>query len=392
MQAARPLRVLVAHNRYQQAGGEDAVFANEVTLLRSGGCEVETLEVSNDAIAGLAASAKAALGAIYNRAGRAMTDRAIARFQPDIVHVHNFFPRLSPSIFDACAARGVPAVWTLHNFRIACANGLLFRDGKPCEDCVGRPPFPAIRHSCYRGSRAGSASVAAMIAWHRHRRTWQHKVARFIALSDFARDLVIKAGLPAERVCVKPNFVTDPLPVAGPVRTRNGALFVGRLSREKGVATLIEAWRALPGIPLTVIGDGPERAALERAAPANVQFAGQQPREAVLRSMAEAQAVVVPSEWYENFPMTVVEAMAVGTPVIASRTGALASIVTDGHDGAHFAPGNGDDLARTVRIAFADRPRLERMGAAARANWQSSMAPERNLAQLLAIYREAMAA
>jgi glycosyltransferase involved in cell wall biosynthesis len=383
--------LLVIHNRYQQAGGEDSVFANEVALLREGGVTVDTLEVSNDALVGRAAQLSAALRVVSNPEGRRLTTEAIARFRPDIVHVHNFFPRLSPALFDACAEAGVPAVWTLHNFRIGCANGLLFRDGQPCEDCIGRVPWPAIQHRCYRGSTAGSAAVASMIGWHRARGTWRHKVARFIALSDFARNLFVRAGVPDDRLAVKPNFVADPLPaLQGAPPARQGAVFAGRLSREKGAATLVAAWRALPDIPLTILGDGPDFASLQAAAPPNVRFLGFQNRDAVLQAMRGAQALVVPSTWYENFPMTVVEAMALGTPVIASRIGALATIVGDGVDGLHFAPGDADDLAAVVRAAFADPALLARLGAGARATWADLMSPERNLEMLLVIYRDAM--
>lgn len=386
------LRVLFVHNRYQQVGGEDSVFANEVTLLRDGGHRVDTLEVSNDAITGAAAKVSAALHVASNPEGRHLTAAAIARFGPDVVHVHNFFPRLSPAVFDACAAAGVPAVWTLHNFRIACANGVLFRDGQPCEDCVGHTPWPAVRHRCYRGSAAGSAAVAAMIGYHRARGTWQNKVSHFIALSDFARDLFVRAGVPAARLSVKPNFVADPLPGLGALPAdRAGALFVGRLSSEKGVATLIDAWRAMPHVPLTIIGDGPERAALEAAAPPHVLFTGFQQRPAVLRAMALAQALIMPSEWFEAFGLVAAEAMALGTPVVASRIGALATLVRDGIDGLHFEPGNAADLGRVATRAFADPALLARLGANARETWQAQMSPARNLEQLVSIYRTARA-
>lgn len=386
------LRVLVVHNRYQEAGGEDSVFESEVALLRDGGHRVHTLEVSNDAIAGAAAQISAALRVVSNSKGRHLTAAAIARFAPDVVHVHNFFPRLSPAVFDACAAAGVPVVWTLHNFRIACANGVLFRDGHPCEDCVGRAPWSAVRHRCYRGSAAGSAAVAAMIGYHRARGTWRNKVTRFIALSDFAQDLFVRAGVPAARLSVKPNFLADPLPGLGALpEERVGALFVGRLSPEKGVATLIEAWHALPHVPLTIIGDGPERAKLEAIAPPHVRFAGFQERSAVLRAMALAKALMVPSEWFEAFGLVVAEAMALSTPVIASRIGALATLVRDGVDGLHFEPRNAADLGQVATRAFADPALLARLGRNARETWRAQMSPARNLEQLVSIYRTARA-
>lgn len=391
--AGTTLRVLMVHNRYQQAGGEDSVFANEVSLLRNGGCQVEVLEVSNRSISGVAAQIATALRVVSNSSGRLLMSDMLARTQPDIVHVHNFFPQLSPAVFDACQQAGVPAVWTLHNFRIACASGFLFRQGRVCEDCVGKVPLPAVLHRCYRGSTAGSAAVAAMVGWHRARGTWRTKVSRFIALNEFARDLFVRSGVPAERLAVKANFVADPRPEIGEFQgRREGAVFVGRLSAEKGASTLISAWRDLPHIPLTIVGDGPDRAALESTAPPWVRFVGFQDRANVLSIMARARALVVPSIWYENFPMTVVEAMALGTPVIASGLGALLTIVTNDYDGLHFAPGDPSDLARVVSKAFAAPGMLEQMGHAARQTWQEVMAPERNLEALLRIYDEARAA
>ena len=400
-----PQRILVAHNRYREPGGEDSVFANEVALLRSAGYEVETLELSNHTIGGAASRALTALGAVHNPAGQRLVADALARLRPDVLHVHNFFPQLSPALFRACAEAGVPAVWTLHNFRIACANGLLFRDGQPCEDCLGRTPLPAILHRCYRGSALGSAATAAMIGYHHARGTWRSSVARFIALSEFGRTIAVRAGLPPERVVVKPNFVADPLPGLAPAATagaaagagaagegRSGAVYVGRLSAEKGVATLIEAWRSLPDVPLTIIGEGPQRAMLEQGAPPQLRFLGFQNRDAVMQAMAAAQMLVVPSLWYENFPMTVVEAMALGTPVIASRIGALETLIDDHHNGLHFTPGDAGDLARVVRGALAEPALLARLGRCARETWRETMSPQKNLDRLLEIYRQAMAA
>lgn len=388
--ATEDLRVLMVHNRYQQAGGEDSVFTNEVALLRGAGYHVDVLEVSNDTISGIASRISTGLQVVSNPNGRRLIRKAIASTKANLVHVHNFFPQLSPTVFDACMEAGVPSVWTLHNFRIACANGLLFRDGQVCEECIGRQPWAAVRHRCYRGSYLGTAAVAAMIGWHRTRGTWRRKVSRFIALNEFARDLFVRAGIPAQLISIKANFVTDvTASLSAACSKRNGVVFVGRLSPEKGAKTLIAAWHNLPDIPLTILGDGPERAMLEAIAPPWVRFLGFQDRTAVLTAMAGAAALVVPSLWYENFPMTVVEAMALGTPVIASRIGALATIVTDEQSGLHFAPGNPDDLARVVRKALSNPDRLVRMGEKARNTWEDAMSPERNLERLLKIYEEA---
>jgi glycosyltransferase involved in cell wall biosynthesis len=386
------MRVLLVHNKYQLAGGEDAVFENEAALLSDNGHVVDRLVVSNDRIRGVAASALTAIRATYNPAGRRLMAEAIARTRPDVVHIHNFFPLLSPAIFDACAAANVPAVWTLHNFRLTCANGLLFRDGKPCEQCVGGSAAWGVVHRCYRGSAIGSAAVAGMIGYHRAAGTWRRKVARFIALSEFSRSRFVAAGIPTGLISVKPNFVSDPvasgLRLDGP---RSGALYVGRLSVEKGVRSLIEAWRRVD-VPLTVIGEGPEQVALQQIAPANVRFAGWRDRASVSSEMAKAAAVIVPSIWYENCPMTVVEAMSVGTPVLAARCGALADLVADNHTGLLFQPGDPADIARIVNSAFGSEDRLQVLGRAARTRYLAEFAPESSLAHLIEIYEAAILA
>lgn len=388
------MKILLLHNRYQQTGGEDFVFETERDALKAAGHEVETLEVFNTEINSPLKALGAAAGAVYSPRGRALAEGAIARFRPDVVHVHNFFPLLSPSVFHACTAARVPAVWTLHNFRITCANGLLFRQMRPCEDCVGRLPWRAVRHGCYRGSRAGSATVAAMIGIHRHAGTWQRHVARFIALTPFARDLFIRAGLPAQRISVKPNFIPDPAAHAAPPASRSGFVFVGRLSPEKGVSTLLNAWRENPH-PLTILGDGPlagEVAAAAARNPAIRYLGGGLPRPAVFAAIAAAEALILPSVWYENFPMVAVEAMALSTPIIASNIGALASTVSAGGNGLLFPPGDAASLRRAADgFAARDASRKHALGVRVRETYERYLSVEAGLVVLLDVYRSAVA-
>lgn len=385
------LKVLVVHNSYQQAGGEDSVFEAEVRLLKEAGHQVSVLQVSNDEIKGPWALAKAATDAVYSLDGRRLVSDTIQQHQPDVVHVHNFFPRLSPSVFDACADAGVPAVWTLHNFRVFCSNGLMFRDGRPCTLCLGGSSWPGVVHRCYRNSFVGSAAVAAMIAFHRKTNTWSRKVTRFIALTDFARELFVQSGIPPESIVVKANFIPDPGRALTDNSLRSGAVYVGRLSEEKGVECLVHAWRTVP-VPLTIYGDGPMRQSLEQMAPANVSFVGWQSRKIVDSAIAAAGALIVPSLWYENFPMTVVEATAAGTPIIASRHGALETIIEDGVSGHLFNAGDAIDLSRVARECFANPARLRALGIGARATYEIRSAPDINLKQLVSIYRDAIAA
>lgn len=381
------MRILIVHNAYRHYGGEDAVAANEKALLESAGHDVELLLVSNDSIAGGAGAARAAAGTIYSRAGRNLVTEAIRRFSPDVLHVHNHFPLISPSLFDATSAARVPSVWTLHNYRVTCANGLLFRDGRPCDDCVGRSPVSGIIHRCYRGSLPGSAVVAASIAWHHARRTWHRKVGCFIALSNFSRAKFIEAGIPRERLTVKPNFVPDPGELKAGKRT--GAVFVGRLSPEKGARLLIRAWRDIH-VPLTIVGDGPDLATLRSEAP-HVRFTGKRDRAAVAEAIAGAALLIAPSLCYENFPMALAEAFALGTPVLAPNHGACRSIVRDGETGLLFAAGDEVALGAAVRDGFSAPARLEEMGRAARTYYESHLTPARSLALLESIYAAARA-
>ncbi len=378
------MRVLVAHNAYQQRGGEDMVVEAEVALLREHGHEVDLLQRHNDELASISA-ASAAMQTLWSaRTGDEMRAR-VRRFRPQVVHVHNTFPLLSPSLYWACAAERVPVVQTLHNFRLACPQAMFLREGRVCEDCLGRAPLPALRHACYRGSRAQTAVLVGMLSLHRSLGTWQRKIALYIALNEFSRRKFIAAGLPPERVVVKPNFVAAPALDDVP---RAGFVFVGRLSEEKGVATLVQAWRqAALDAELHVAGIGPQRGLLEgvlRLAPL-----GALPLTEVQSLMACSLALVLPSICYENFPRTLVEAFGAGLPVIASRIGALAELVSDGQTGLLFEPGDAASLADRLAWAQAHPAEMRRMGQRARAVYDAEFTPARNLELLLAIYGRA---
>ena len=383
------MRVLAVHNRYQYAGGEDAVFAAETALLERAGHDVSKLTFDNDDIDGAMASARVALSAPYNSRSTALVDERIGSFRPDVMHVHNWFPKASPAIFVTARKAGVATVWTLHNFRVTCLNGLLFRDGRICEDCLGKPQWPGIVHRCYRGSLPGSATIAAVNGVHAILGTYAHKIDRMIALNDFARAKFVEAGLPEQRLTVKPNFIEDP----GPPKRRgepDHAVFIGRLSSEKGVGTLIDAWRDMP-MPLTIIGTGPLESELEAAAGPQVRFTGHLDADAIQAHLHRAAMIVIPSLWYENFPMVLVEALAHGVPALVSSGGALASLVADGVEGWHFAMGDASDLARKAREALGDPKLLEDAARAARARYERELTPQANLQMLERIYRDAMA-
>jgi glycosyltransferase involved in cell wall biosynthesis len=384
------MKILIAHNRYQNRGGEDVVFEAEAALLARAGHTVLPLTVSNDEINSVIARIRTTLAVADNGQGKQTIAEAIERFRPDVVHVHNFFPLLSPAVFDVCRAMHVPAVITLHNYRTICTGGMLLRDGRTCEKCLHQGHVWGVVHRCYRRSLVGSAASAYMIAMHQRRGTFTRNGIRLIALSRFARDKFVQAGFDAAKVDVKPNFMEDPgEPATG--TARNGLLYVGRLSPEKGVDILLEA-AAQTGAPVRIVGDGPTAEELRRLAPPNVTFLGQVPRPQVLIEMARAKAIVVPSRWYEGFPMVVVEAFASGTPVIASDLGGLAEIVEEGGNGMLFQPGNVNLLSRCIDRMFGTPGLAVLCGKGARTTYLSRYTPAQNLRQLEEVYSRAIAA
>jgi glycosyltransferase involved in cell wall biosynthesis len=376
------MRLLLVHNRYKQFGGEDAIFDFESSLLERNGHNVHRLLVTNDKISGIRASFNAAWHLPWNRAGYALVTEAIKRFRPDIIHVHNFFPLLSPSIYDAALAKHIPVVQTLHNFRITCANGQFLRNGSPCELCIHGNPYYGALFRCYRNSFAGSLAVARMINTNRLNGTWRTKVARFIALSWFSRSRFLAAGLPADRVVVKPNGSPD---YGKKKQIGSDFIFVGRLSEEKGLQTLLDAARRV-AFRIKIIGDGPLRPALERMALPNVCILGQLPHCQVISHIADARCLVLPSICYENFPMTLVEAYSVGVPVIGSRIGSLSELIEDGITGLHFEPKNSVQLEVALNRIATDDVLVSRMGDAARTNYNERFTPDKIYAQLLDIY------
>lgn len=386
------MKVALVHNHYQQPGGEDMVFVNEGALLEDHGHEVPRYTAHNDQVANMGTLA-AAKNAVWNQTAYKKLRSLMREERPSVIHFHNTLPLISPAAYYAAQAEGVPVVQTLHNYRLLCPNGLFFRNGSACEDCLGKSvPWPGVVHSCYRDSRPAAGVVAAMLTTHRALRTWADKVDIYIALTEFARQKFIEGGLPEGKVIVKPNFL-DPDPGMG--EGQGGyALFVGRLSKEKGVDTMLAAWEQLnEKIPLKVVGDGPLAG---RVAEANkklkgVEWLGRQPGERVQVLMKEARALVLPSECYEGFPMTIAEAYAVGLPVIASNHGSMSSLIEHGRTGLHFRPGDAKDLAAKVEWALAHPEKITRMQREARAKFEAKYTAERNYQMLMGAYKKAIA-
>ena len=379
------LRILFVHNAYQQRGGEDSVVDDEIRLLREHGHVVELYRRDNHDIESMGKLA-AARDTLWSARTVHEVLAVLSRFHPDVIHVHNTFPLISPSLYWAAGKRQVPVVQTLHNFRLLCPQAMLLREGKVCEDCVGKLPWRGVARRCYRGSLPQSAALAGMLVLHRGLGTYTNKVTRYIALNDFCREVFVRGGLPANRLCVKPNFVADP---GFSSSTRNGFLYVGRLSAEKGIATLATAFAASPGQMCEVIGTGPADGEIGRLP--NLKMTGWQDSAYITERMKDSLALVMPSLWYENFPRTLVEAFACGLPVIASRLGAMAALIQDGKTGLLFEPGNAEDLAAKTAWAQAHPDEMRDMGEAARREYESKYTPQHNLEKLLAVYHEAMA-
>jgi glycosyltransferase involved in cell wall biosynthesis len=386
------MRILLCHNFYREFGGEDQVFADEGRLLEAHGHEVLRYTRHNDDLLDMGRWA-AVRATLWNRQTLKEVRRLIRQERPDVLHCHNTFPLISPSIYAAAGEAGLPVVQTLHNYRLFCPSGLVLRDGHPCEDCLGKViPWPGVLHACYRQNRSASAVVAAMLAFHRAKGTWSRAVARYVALSEFSRRKFIAAGLPADRIVTKPNFV-DPDP--GPGDGAGGyALFVGRIAREKGLDTLLEAWKRVARyVRLKIVGDGPLSADVATAAEQDprIEYLGRRAGDELPAILGKAACLVFPSACYENCPKTILEAFAKGTPVIASAAGAMTEMVADGRNGLHFHRGDPQDLAAKVEDLLADPVRLAAMRRAARDEYEAKYGGDVNAQRLTAIYRQAIA-
>jgi glycosyltransferase involved in cell wall biosynthesis len=386
------MKVLMVHNRYQQRGGEDAVVDAEACLLAARGVEVQRFDADNDAIQGFQAKVQVSLRQFAGSPDmRHSIAEALTQFRPDVVHVHNWFPKISASIFRHCKAANIPVVHTIHNYRLLCVGATLFRDGHVCEDCIGSTfRTPGIVHKCYRGSNLGSAAGTAGMLAHWAAGTWHHSVDRFIALTEFSRRKLIEGGLPGQKIVVKPNFV-EPEPEPGP-GDGNYVLYAGRLTEEKGLRTLLECWKSGPELPpLRIVGDGPLRNEVQEAAASigNVHWLGMKTSEEVVFLMKHAKATLCPSLWYEGMPRVVIESFAVGTPVIASNIGGYPEMIVDGESGALFASGDAGALLNCMR-KLEKGDAFGRMRPDARLRFLAEYTGEKNFSVLLHIYRTAM--
>lgn len=391
------MRLVLGHNFYSSAtpSGENQVFEAERQLLLSNGHALQTFTRHSDELRakGAVGVIQGALATPWNPWMAKAIRQQVEEFKPDVVHVHNSFPLLSPAIFHAIGKRAA-RVLTLHNYRLFCPAAIPMRGGKVCTECLDkRSPMPAMIHGCYRGSRAATLPLALSVGLHRALGTWDNQVDAFICLSEFQRELMIEAGLPRQKVHVKPNFYPgNPTVVAWPER-KPYVVFAGRLTAEKGVVNLLRAWQEWgPSAPeLRLVGDGELRPDLERMATGlPVRFLGQVSAEEAQAQIAGARLLMLSSECFEGFPMVVREAFAFGTPAAVSDLGPLPTIVERGKSGVVFQPANPQSLLHEVRIAWETPGLLEQLGKGARVEFENKYTEEANYASLMEIYRKAI--
>ncbi|ADL07284.1 glycosyltransferase family 4 protein [Thermosediminibacter oceani] len=385
------MNILLVHNHYRQPGGEDSVFFSEKMLLSDQGHNVFFYTANNAQLEKFSAAGMIR-NTLWNQKSYWDLRYLISKHSVQVAHFHNTFPLISPSAYYAAKSENIPVVQTLHNYRLLCPNALFFRAGHVCEDCLGRfVPWPGVLRRCYRGSIAASGVVATMLTFHRVLGTWKRMVDVYVALTEFARQKFIKAGFPAEKIVVKPNFV---YPDPGVGEGKAGfTLFVGRLSPEKGLDTLLVAWERLEGkLPLKIVGDGPLAGKVIEATQRliGVEWLGRRSREEVLALMKEASFLIFPSISHEGFPMTIVEAFAVGLPVLASNIGNMSNLIDPGRTGFHFRAGDSEDLAAKVEWAWAHTRQLMEMRREARAEYEAKYTAEKNYEMLMNIYQLAI--
>ena len=391
------MKVLLVHNRYSSSSpsGEDVVVDAERQLLERAGHEVIAYERSVDELAQLGALGLASTA--LEMQGSSRTRRELSRLidtqRPDLAHFHNLFPSISSSAYEACMSARLPVVQTVHNYRWTCAAATHFRDDGVCESCEPGRPWAAVKHRCFRRSRIATAAVA-VTQWRDHRRALLARgVSRFLALTDFARQRLLRLGIEPTRIGVRPNFIEVPETPQGSDETAVPyAVFAGRLSEEKGILTLLEAWRGIRGLPLRVLGDGRLRERCAQYAAAHgleVEFLGNLPRPQALRVVAAARLQVVPSRWFEGMPLVMLEAWALGVPVVASVIGGLAEMIGDDERGLGVVPGNVAELRHAVERLRTSAELRFRLREAGRTQYTFAHTPQRGLETLLAEYAAA---
>lgn len=385
------MKILGVHNYYGSYGfgGESRVFETEMDLLVSKGNEVEKYTCTNFQLNNYPFVKKyySLANTHWNKESYRAIKNILINFRPDIMHVHNTWLLLTPSIFQAAYELSIPSVMTLHNYRLACPAGQFIRKGSECVKCIGMErPWPLLQHRCYRDSLLMSLVRYRLYRSGRVHNLWKDKVGAFIALTDFAAKKFISSGLPEKKIRVKPNCVEDPIGSYNLTeKSREGAVFIGRLSEEKGLLTLLEAWKDVD-YPLTIIGDGPLYEGLVSSATTNIRFLGYQSSQNTIAFLKNSQMLIFPSECTEGFGLPLIEAMACGVPIIASRYGAIKEIVKDNQTGLLFKKGDQSDLSDKINALLRDNELSEQIGKRGRKEYEEKYTMVHNYKYLVNIY------
>ncbi|HSZ24904.1 MAG TPA: glycosyltransferase, partial [Cytophagaceae bacterium] len=331
------MKVLMLHNRYKTMGGEDVSTDAETALLKSNGIDVETFFINNDMI-DRENKLKLALNTVWSTNYYHTILKKLRAEKYDIMHVQNFFPLFSPSIFYAAQKAGVKVVMSIRNYRLICPNGLMYVKDNICFDCVGKQiPYPGVLKKCYRDSYGTSGVTATMLSIHNVLNTWKNKIDGFICISEFVKEQLISGGFEANQLHVKYNFVSTEIPAN--VEPEDYYIYVGRLSTEKGIDVLLNTFQ-LNKKKLIIIGDGPFKKDVEVVTKQNenISYLGKLPLNETYKKIANAKALIFPSKWHEPFGRTIVESFAHGTPVIGSALGGIKELIKNGSNGFLFDP------------------------------------------------------
>jgi len=382
------MKILTIHNKHLISGGEEQSHASEVNLLLNKGHIVHEFIVDNKNIEKMG-KLRTGFRAIWSMESHDHVELLVKNNNYDLVLIQNFFPLLSPSIFYPIKKYNIPNIFFVRNYRLSCLNGLFLRQNRVCEDCLGKAiPWPGVLHKCYQSSALGSLSVATMLITHRLLNTWNRKVDGFVTLTNFTKNKLIEAGFSETQIFVRPNFLERDPDVG--IEKRDGFLFVGRLSEEKGIDTLLNCWRTLWAQKLTIMGNGPlfDQVKDVEKSSTNITVLGPCSQDQVFAYLKSSVALIMPSTFYETFGRTIIEAFATGTPVIAANHGAMAEIIQDGKTGLLFTAGDWSDLAIKVRWASEHHPEMAEMGNNSRAEFEAKYTADKAYDSLMDIYEQ----
>jgi len=381
------MKILFVHNEYQIKGGEDSVLEHEMNLLKDNSHEVFLYTLSNKSIKNIFHKIWTLLNVHYSYSSKNNISKFIQKVKPDIVHVHNFFPLITPSVFDACIDSNVPIVQTLHNFRLICPSALLMHNNKIYEKSIHKNAFSTVFDKVYKNSYLGTFAVARMIEYHKKNKTWETKVDKFIALTNFSKSKFVEFGLPKIKISIKPNFLAKAVFLNSKQIDRSGALFVGRLSEEKGLKILLNSWDK-SSINLKIIGGGPLENLVKKNKNKNIQYLGFLDKNEIYKEMQKASFLVFPSIWYEGFPMVIIESFSNGLPIIASNLGSMSEIIRHKHNGLHFKTGDTKDLIEKVNLLSTDKKLCTTMSNNAINDFKNLYTDKINYKLLIQIYEK----